>query len=83
MSVPPVYNAQGSQKRVLDSRESHSFFFSFFGFWRQGFPVALEAVLELALVDQAGLELTEFCLPSAGIKGLRHQHPAYLKAFKN
>ncbi|ERE86443.1 dol-P-Man:Man(7)GlcNAc(2)-PP-Dol alpha-1,6-mannosyltransferase isoform 1 [Cricetulus griseus] len=29
----------------------------------QGFSVALEAVLELALVDQAGLELTEICLP--------------------
>ena len=27
------------------------------------FSVALELVLELALVDQAGLELTEICLP--------------------
>ena len=27
------------------------------------FCVALEPVLELALVDQAGLELTEICLP--------------------
>ena len=35
----------------------------FFGFLRQGFSVALEAVLELALVDQAGLELTEIRLP--------------------
>ena len=34
-----------------------------FGFSRQGFSVALEPVLELALVDQAGLELTELCLP--------------------
>ena len=29
---------------------------------RQGFAVALEPVLELALVAQAGLELTELCL---------------------
>ena len=29
-------------------------------FSRQGFPVALETVLEL--VDQTGLELTEICL---------------------
>ena len=34
-----------------------------FGLLRQGFPVSLEAVLELALMDQAGLELTEICLP--------------------
>ena len=27
-----------------------------------GFSVALEPILELALVDQAGLELTEICL---------------------
>ena len=30
---------------------------------RQGFSSALEPVLKLALVDQAGLELTEICLP--------------------
>ena len=35
----------------------------FFGFSRQGFSVALEPVLELTLVDQAGLELTEIRLP--------------------
>ena len=34
-----------------------------FGFSKQGFPVALEYVLELVLVDQAGLELTEIQLP--------------------
>ena len=34
-----------------------------FGFMRQDFPVALEPVLELALVDQAGLALTEIHLP--------------------
>ena len=40
------------------------FFVLFFVFiLRQGFSVALEPVLELALVDQAGLELTEICLP--------------------
>ena len=32
-------------------------------FSRQGFSVALEPALELALVDQAGLELTEIHLP--------------------
>ena len=29
---------------------------------RQGFSVALEPIMELALVDQASLELTEICL---------------------
>ena len=33
-----------------------------FGFSRQGFSVALELVLELALIDQAGLKLTEIHL---------------------
>ena len=39
------------------------FFLFFLVFPRQGFSVVLEPVLELALVDQAGLELTEICLP--------------------
>ena len=34
-----------------------------FVFSRQGFSAALEPVLELSLVDQAGLELTEIRLP--------------------
>ena len=36
-----------------------------FVFSRQDFSVALESVLELALLDQAGLKLTEIhqCLP--------------------
>ena len=33
-----------------------------FGVLKQGFSVALEPVLELDLVDQAGLELTEIHL---------------------
>ena len=44
----------------------HFFFFYFFVCFcllRQGFSEALESVLELVLVDQAGLELTETCLP--------------------
>ena len=53
------------------------FFFGFlFCFSRQGFSVALETILELALVDQVVLELTRstcLCLPSAGIKGV-HYH---------
>ena len=35
----------------------------FNGFSGQRFSVALEPVLELVLVDQADLELTEICLP--------------------
>ena len=42
-----------------------SLFTFFLGFSRQGFSVALEPVLELALVDQTGLELTYLCLLSA------------------
>ena len=38
-------------------------FYLFIYFSRQGFSVALEAVLELALVDQVGLKLTEIHLP--------------------
>ena len=50
---------------------SFSFSFSFFGFLRQGFSVTLEPVLELALVEQAGLELRDILLPlTAGIKGV-------------
>ena len=37
--------------------------FLFVCFWRQDFFMVLEPVLEVALVDQAGLELTEICLP--------------------
>ena len=36
---------------------------TFFFFSRQDFSVALEHVLELGLVDQAGLELTKIFLP--------------------
>ena len=45
-------------------RVGYSFFlfFSFFLFSRQGFSVALIPVLDLALVDQAGLKLTEIRL---------------------
>ena len=34
-----------------------------FCFSRHGFFVVLEPILELALIDQAGLELTEIHLP--------------------
>ena len=47
--------------------------FSFFGFFDIGFLyVTVLAVLELALVDQAGLKLTEIhlCFLSVGIKGV-------------
>ena len=39
------------------------------------------AVLELALVDQAG---TKLCLPSSGIKGVNHHCPAlsFLKEYQ-
>ena len=39
------------------------YLFIYFGFSRQGFSVALEPVLELALVDQGGLKLIEIHLP--------------------
>ena len=39
-----------------------SFFFFSFCFLRQGFSATLEPVLELPLIDQTGLELTEICL---------------------
>jgi hypothetical protein len=37
--------------------------FIYFVFSRQGFSCVALAVLELNSVDQAGLELTEICLP--------------------
>ena len=51
----------------------HSFFL-IFGFPRHGFSLALEPVLELAVVDLADVEVTEICLclPSAEIKGMPH-----------
>ena len=50
----------------------------------QGFSVALEPVIELALVDQAGFELAEIrclCLPSAEIKDMLHHHSVSLSLF--
>ena len=47
----------------------------FFSFLRKDFSVALEPILELALVDQAGSNSqrsTCFCLLRAGIKDMRH-----------
>ena len=64
-----------SQYEVYTLLSDSFFFFS----PRQGFFVDLEPVLELALVDQAGLELQRSAclrLLSAGIKGVRrHHHP--------
>ena len=51
----------GAQMSLQFTQESQTFFFFYFS--RQGFSVALEPVLELALVDQAGLELTKIHLP--------------------
>ena len=51
-----------AQANILRSRQSlQSSLLTPFS--RQGFSVALELALELALVDQAGLELTEIPLP--------------------
>ena len=55
-----VHSVRGSLKDVV---KIHFLTFELFGFSRQGFSVALEPVLELALVDQASFELTEICLP--------------------
>ena len=60
-------------------------FFSFFAFGLMRLSVALEPVLGLALVDQAGLKLRDLpssALLSAGIKGVCHHHLAvYAKQF--
>ena len=58
----------GAQMSLQFTQESQTFFFYFFNFFifyfsSQGFSVALEPVLELALVDQAGLELTKIRPP--------------------
>ena len=45
--------------------------FLVFGFLRQGFSVALELVLELALVDQAGLELRDPPASASSVLGLK------------
>ena len=45
--------------------KSNLFCFVLFVFPRQGFSVALEPALELALVAQAGLELTKIHLPDS------------------
>ena len=53
------------------------------GFPRQGFSVALEPVLELVLVVQAGLKTHRdppaSAPQSAGIKGVLHHRPAEQK----
>ena len=46
-------------------------FVLFFVFLRQGFSVALEPVLELALVDQAGLELRDPPASASRVLGLK------------
>ena len=62
--VPSTFRDQKSMLHPLEL-ELETFFLLFcfcFCFSRQGFSVALEPVLELALVDQAGLEHTEIYL---------------------
>ena len=56
----------GTDPRHLPGKFPDTFLFFFGGVGkglRQGFSVALETVLELALVDHAGLELTKIYLP--------------------
>ena len=43
----------------------------FFAFSRQGFSVALEPVLELAFIDQAGLELRDVPASASQVPGLK------------
>ena len=45
------------------------------GFLRQGFSVVLEPVLELALVDQTGLEITEPPASASLVLGLKAAPP--------
>ena len=56
-------------------------------FLRQNFSVTVLAVLELALVDQAVLELTEIrlplCLPSVGMKCVHHHSPGVFLVLTN
>ena len=62
---PPVLGIELRTSRILDKHSAMELLgvLFCFGFSRQGFSVALEPVLELALVDQAGLKLTEIRLP--------------------
>ena len=63
----PVYGVVGILEDMVALRKCASLMILlthfFFGFSRQRFSVVSEAVLELALVDQAGLEVTEIHLP--------------------
>jgi hypothetical protein len=54
------------------------FFFFFFWFFETGFLCVALAVLELTLWTRlaSNSEIAYLCLPSAGIKGVRHHHPA-------
>ena len=57
-----------------------------FGFLRQGFSVALKAVLELTLQTRLALNSqrsTCLCLLSAGIKGMHHHYPAFIYIFED
>ena len=47
---------------TANSKKCQDFLYCFVSS-RQGFSIALEPVLELAVVDQAGLKLTEIHLP--------------------
>jgi hypothetical protein len=59
------------------------FFFFFFGFFETGFLCVALAVLELSSLCRPGWPRTQkfacLCLPSAGIKGMRHH--ARLQSF--
>ena len=65
----PCYSPDLELFSELNSNSSVSYFFCylfaclFVCLLRQGFSVALEPVLDLILVDQAGHKLTEICLP--------------------
>ena len=49
--------------RAIALAPSLTHLFIYLGFSRHGFSVALEFVLELALIDQTGLKFTEIYLP--------------------
>ena len=62
LQVGLIHRASSSIPRAVTEKPClEKTFLKFFS--SQGFSVALEAVLELVLIDQAGLELTEICLP--------------------
>ena len=78
--MPEGHGGSASWYSRFGYQYGNFYLFAFgFCFLRQGFSVALEPVLELALIDHAGPEITEIrviLLPRVGIEGVHHHHPS-------